>query len=73
MKRFEIDIENKTIKVLDKISFEELYKSLFELFPNNWKEYSLIQNESYYLTYHTPPYKFGYDPIITCSDNPFTT
>lgn len=41
-----IDTINKTITIEDsKVNFEELFKTLNELFPNDeWKKFSLIPN-----------------------------
>jgi hypothetical protein len=39
--KLQIDTKNKTIKVEEKVKFDELIKVLNKLLPKEWKEYSL--------------------------------
>jgi hypothetical protein len=62
--RLQIDTENKTIKIEKSINFDELFKNLKKLFPNNeWKEYKLETNTE--ITYWTSPIYVQNYPIAT--------
>ena len=74
--KIQIDTDNKTIKLEDNISLNELFKKIKKLFPDNeWKEYKLETNTTIQTCYNPikyieiekykdpiyPPY-----PWITC-------
>lgn len=70
--KFEIDTENKTIKLKEEVKLADLVQELKDLLDRDWEDYTLIMDDRVEYVYksipptYTPPNTPNQDP-----DNPY--
>lgn len=67
--KIQLDLQKKTIKFLENVSLEEMFKILDEILPNNkWKEFTLECNTT--VIYWNDPIIINPTPVIPFPDYP---
>jgi len=69
--KFEIDTENKTIKIQEDVKLSDLVQELKDLLDRDWENYTLIMDEKVEYVYkNIPPILPPPIPPITDPNNP---
>ena len=68
--KFEIDTENKTIKLKEEVKLSDLVQELKDLLDRDWEDYTLIMDDRVEYVYkNTPPISPPPYPPITDPKN----
>lgn len=74
--KIQVDIDNKTITIIDDVNLGDLIRSLSKLFPEeDWNKFTLLHRNMHTPPYHNPDINFPWmqNPITTYGGSGTTT